>query len=375
MKVLIATALGFGPGGVKSHICTLRKAIRTVGTDSEVVVPDVQTFWWKLFAGLKATGDIDRSRTYLTEIRVNTAWRKVQTRLRRSKISLVHAHDALLAGRFQQGFDVPLVLTVHGPLSREAVMLGKGGKHFLNYLKKCEQTAYERAAAVIAVDSGQRDIIIDDYRINPKKIHVIYNAVDTAVFSPSPSHTQSEVPYYLVPRRLVPKSGVHIAIEAMRFIQDINVELWIAGDGLERSRLEDLVRTLQVKRVMFLGTVDRNQMISLMDKALGIIVPSIPVEGVVEASSIAALEGMSMAKPVIASNIGGLAEIIRDGETGVLFEAGDAEVLATHLRKLVEDEHYRLQISQRARAYVVQNHSLEVWARNIIEVYRNALQN
>lgn len=374
MNILVATAFGSGVGGVSSHICTLQKAIRANGFDVEVFVSDAESFWWKLCAGLRARGDLDRGRIHLTEISTNNVWRKIQPYLRGHKISLVHVHDVLLANRFQNHLDVPVVLTVHGPLSREAVMLGKGSKLFFSYLKKCEQTAYERANAIIAVDSGQRDIIVDEYRIDPQRIHVIYNAVDTIEFSPSASHCETAVPYYLVPRRLVPKNGVRIAIEAMRYLQDINVELWIAGDGSERSHLEDLVKALQVKRVRFLGTVDRHQMISLMDKALGIIVPSVPVEGVVEASSIAALEGMSMAKPVIASNIGGIAEIIKDGETGVLFKPGDAKNLAIHLRTLIGDERYRLQIGERARAHVVRNHSVEVWMRNIIEVYQNALQ-
>lgn len=372
MNVLIGTALGFGTGGVKSHISALREAIRSNGIESEVIVPDNQTVWWKLFAALKAAGDIDRGRTYLTEIRVDNVWRKVQSRLQVGDISLVHAHDVLLASRFQNS-NLSVALTVHGPLSREAVMLGKGSKYFLSYLKRCEKVAYERATAIIAVDSGQRDIIIEDYRISPQKVHVILNAVDTDRFSPSPSCKTTKGPYYLVPRRLVPKNGVHIAIEAMRLLWDVDAELWIAGDGPERMRLEEMVKTARLKRVRFLGSVDQNKMIALMDQALGIIVPSVPINGVVEASSIAALEGMSMAKPVVASNIGGLAEIITDGKTGVLFDAGNAEDLATQLRKLLEDEHYRLEIGRRARAYVIENHSLEIWARNIIEVYKSVL--
>lgn len=375
MKVLIATALGFGTGGVKSHIIALQKAIMACGIDIEVVVPDSQALWWKLLAALRAAGNIDRGRINLTQIRVDNVWRKIQSRLQRGNISLVHVHDVLLASRFEQHLNVPVVLTVHGPLSREAVMQGKGSKRFLSYLKNCEQGAYERANAIIAVDSGQRNIIIEEYRINPEKVHVIYNAVDTERFSPlSSPMIRTDVPYYLVPRRLVPKNGVHIAIEAMEYLRDVDVELWIAGDGPERLRLEEMVNTAQLKRVRFLGSVDQNQMRALMDRALGIIVPSVPVEGVVEASSIAALEGMSMAKPVVASNIGGLAEIIRDGETGLLFEAGNAEALANHLKNLLKDESYRVEIGKRARAYVVQYHSLEVWVRNIIEVYQNVLE-
>lgn len=69
-------------------------------------------------------------------------------------------------------------------------------------------------------------------------------------------------------------------------------------------------------------------MVSLMDQTQGIIIPSIPVSGVIEAISISALEDMGVGEPIIASNIGGLQEIIKDKETGLLFEPGNAKQLA-----------------------------------------------
>lgn len=111
---------------------------------------------------------------------------------------------------------------------------------------------------------------------------------------------------------MVPKNGVHIAIEAMKYVK-ARVQLWIAGDGEERKNLERLVSTLGLEeKVKFLGFVDSKEMVSLMNQTRGIIIPSIPVSGVIEASSISALEGMSVGKPIIASNIGGLQEIIKD---------------------------------------------------------------
>jgi glycosyltransferase involved in cell wall biosynthesis len=111
-----------------------------------------------------------------------------------------------------------------------------------------------------------------------------------------------------------------------------------------------------------------------MSGALGIIVPSVPVEGVVEATSIAALEGMSTGKPVFASAIGGLAEIIRHGETGYLFPAGDSAALAALLEEALTDGRERMgEVGCRARAYVLEHHSLAVWFARVATVYREVV--
>lgn len=124
----------------------------------------------------------------------------------------------------------------------------------------------------------------------------------------------------------------------------------------------------------FLGAVERAEILRLMNECLGIIIPSVPFCGVVEATSIAALEGMSVGKPVFASNIGGLAELIEEGLTGFLFPAGDAEALAALLRLAVQDGKKCEAVGKSAREYVLKNHSLEVWVEKVMEVYRHTLQ-
>lgn len=254
-------------------------------------------------------------------------------------------------------------------------MLNKGTPAYFSYLKEMEQRAYRFARAIIAVDTGQKEIIISDYHVPPEKVSVIHNAVDTDLFAPQPPQEEGHKPFLFVPRRLVPKNGVHVAVEAFHFIEDLEVELWIAGDGSERLYLEKLVAELNLtSKVRFLGSVDRNDIVNLMNASIGIIVPSVPVEGVVEATSIAALEGMSMGKPVFASNIGGLAEIIKNNETGFLFEAGDAKALGMLLRHALIDTEWSRDIGRKAREYVIVNHNLEVWIQQVIGVYRDALR-
>ncbi|MDK2887526.1 MAG: L-malate glycosyltransferase [Thermoanaerobacter sp.] len=377
MKVLVGTALGMGAGGVKSHIESLRHSLLMKNIYTELVYPDSITRWWKIMAVTRALGSIDRARVELTKIRVNNVWKKCKKIISRTKntLDLIHTHDVLLASR-ASGFSIPVVLTVHGPLSREAVMLGKGTPTYLTYLKQMEQKAYECAKIIIAVDTGQKEIIVTDYNISPEKVRVIYNAVDTDLFAPQLQNKDVERPYFLVPRRLVPKNGVHVAIKAFQLLADLEAELWIAGEGPEQTHLEKLAKQLNLTaRVRFLGSIERKDMIHLISAAFGIIIPSVPTSGVIEATSIAALEGMSAGKPVFASNIGGLAEIINDEETGLLFEPGDHKTLGILLRRALANIEWSRNIGEKAREYVVKNHSLEVWVKEIIQVYHDALRN
>lgn len=76
----------------------------------------------------------------------------------------------------------------------------------------------------------------------------------------------------------------------------------------------------------------------LMRQADVIVVPSVPAHGVVEATSIAALEGMALGKPVVASAIGGLVELIQSGQTGLLVPPGDARALARAVLSLEQSD-------------------------------------
>jgi len=374
MRLLIGTALDMIAGGVKSHIESLRQVLAAQDVYSELVYPDDVTYWWKGIAVLRAFGSVDGARVELTKIRTDNVGAKVRKTISGGNFDLVHTHDAIMAG-WAAKLSIPVVLTVHGPLSREAVMSRKGTPAYLNYLKEAEQQAYQCASMIIAVDTGQKEIIISDYNVPHEKVRVIYNAVDTDIFKPRLSQAERKKQYFLVPRRLVPKNGVHVAIEALRLIENMEVELWLAGDGYERPALENLAAGLNLtSKVRFLGSVARNDMINLINESAGIIVPSVPSEGVVEATSIAALEGMSMGKPVFATNVGGLAEIIQNGLTGFLFESGDANALGGLLRHALKDRDYSKEIGIKARDCVIANHSLEVWVKQVLEVYRDAIQ-
>ncbi|RAR25943.1 glycosyltransferase family 1 protein, partial [Pseudomonas sp. MDMC224] len=125
-----------------------------------------------------------------------------------------------------------------------------------------------------------------------------------------------------IPRRLVEKNGVHYAIRSLLLLPESYV-FWISGDGPFAEPIRDFsVKNGIQQRVRMLGAQPNEIVLALMHQANIVLVPSIPVHGVVEATSIAALEAMALGKPLVATRIGGLAEMIQDRITGLLYEPG-----------------------------------------------------
>ena len=156
-------------------------------------------------------------------------------------------------------------------------------------------------------------------------VEALPNGVETALFRRTePSMVQGDRVRIIVPRRLYEKNGVEFFVRAMPLIvEKVDAEAVIIGDGPERSKLEELVRGLDMAdRIRFLGARPNSEMPGLLSSGRVAVFPSL-----MEATSIAALEAMSCELPVAASRVGGLPEIV-DDTVGALFESANPTALA-----------------------------------------------
>lgn len=371
--ILITTSFSLDTGGVKSYVDSLNSALHGCNLNVTVLPNYCKANWTdKAVAALTSLGNRKKARLTLEKLLSQKQVKEIKKTVQDKRIDLIHTQDVVVTSALAD-IDLPIVMTVHGPMSREIEMLFPDNKDFIQYIKTLEYKAYRRANQIIAVDSGQKQIVLEDRNIDGNKIHVLLNAVNTDLFKPAPVNVGNNPKYILVPRRLVPKNGVAVAIEAMKYLKDINVELWIAGDGPEQEKLIALTESLALSnRVKFLGSVQHTRLIPMLQQATVITIPSVPVSGVVEASSIAALESMATGKTVVASNIGGLAELITHRENGLLFDAGDSEELARLIRAVYSDQTLAEQLGAAARQYVIENQSTKVWVKQVMEVYAKA---
>lgn len=256
-------------------------------------------------------------------------------------------------------FGTPMVLTLHT-------------SHFLRLATRpAWQPILRRiiraADWLLAASEEIRDVALGLYP-HPRA-EALTNGVDTELFRPAGdppgSNGRRRV---IVPRRLFAKNGVEYFIRAMPLLrQGLDVEAVVVGDGPERPRLEALARELGVAdAVRFLGARPNTEMPALLAGADVAVFPSL-----MEATSVAALEAMSCGRPVAASRVGGLPEIV-DEEVGTLFRPADPEDLAARLGALLRDADLA-RLGQRARERVVQRWSLERLARRHQEIYRTLL--
>ena len=150
--------------------------------------------------------------------------------------------------------------------------------------------------------------------------------------SPEPLPRQRAV---LFLGRLVPVKGVDLLIEAVAQLQ--GAELWVAGDGPERGELERAAKARGI-RYRFFGQVAGQEKADLLARAGVLALPSrVLPDGRTDAAPVVLLEAMAAGLPVVATRVGGNAELIRDGENGVLVAEGDPLALALALGLALED--------------------------------------
>ena len=384
MKVLLATTYVIPhEGGLSTHLTQLAPGLERLGHQVRLVHGGqvrgsglARVLW-----AVPSMGNLDR---YVARS-MGAQLRRLGALLRKEidgfAPDLVHCHEpfsASAAGEVIGARALPLVETVHGPALYEAEMGGtmRGWRH-REFILGCERRAFAAARRIIAVDSGQAAILRNDYAVDPARIAVIFNCVNVAEVrrlaeAQSPLHPVE--PYFLVPRRLVPKTGVQYAIAALTRMGDTAARLVIAGGGPLRKELESLAASLGVaERTRFLGSLSREEALPLFPRAAAVIVPSVPASGVVEATSLAVTEAMACGTLVIASRLGGLAELVENGVTGLLVPPADPDALAAAMTKAMRDMPLRQRILEAARRKVETDYDAPAWLEKTIAVYRQAL--
>lgn len=219
---------------------------------------------------------------------------------------------------------------------------------------------------IIAVSGHTRDALVTDLGWPAEKITVVPNAVPLDHPGPQlPTLGEELAPgalvVALVPGRMVPQKGHRYLLEAARQVS--GVRFLLAGDGPDRPLLEGLATELQISdRVRFLG--QRNDVPELMAVSDLVVVPSL-----FEGWPLVVLEAMAAGRAIVSTRIGGIVEMIRDGENGVLVEPADPAALAAAIRDLAADPGRRDRLGAAARATALSSFSVEMMWRAVETVY------
>ena len=201
--------------------------------------------------------------------------------------------------------------------------------------------------------AGSRRVVVVSQDLRCKLITLCPAAADKCEVMPMGVETKrradvvhaNSLRHILFIGRLTRIKGVDLLIEALR--HEGRARLIIAGDGPERPLLERLAAELAIN-VEFLGQINAARRDALLASCDVVVIPSRLVGNRSEGMPVVCLEAMAAGCAVIASSTGGLAEIIRDPHNGLLFEPGNALMLAEKLHRLLEDAALRRRLGENA---------------------------
>jgi glycosyltransferase involved in cell wall biosynthesis len=169
------------------------------------------------------------------------------------------------------------------------------------------------------------------------------------------------------------KYGPDILLKALRIVIEKvnNVHLTVAGSGELTGRLKMLTKELGLERhVTFTGFVQNEKIAQLLDKHDIMVMPSIMES---ESFGVAVLEASAAGLPVIATNIGGVPEVLADRETGILVPPGDVSALAGAIIRLAEDVRLREQMGRRGKEFCADKYRWEECLDRMAGIYRNLI--
>jgi teichuronic acid biosynthesis glycosyltransferase TuaC len=282
-------------------------------------------------------------------------------------LDLIHAHSALPCGHaaalLSKELHIPFAVSVHGldAFSTNQVR-GFPGK----WCERVSRMVFLSARHVICISERVQEEVCK--RAPSAETTVIYNGVDARMFSPG---EECPNPSVLSIGNLIPIKGHASLIRAMATLAKTyaTAKLEIIGSGPEKDTLLVLARELVIEdRVLFLGRQSRNQVADAMRRCAIFALPS-RYEGL----GCVYLEAMCAERPVIACEGQGIAEVIRNGDNGLLVPPDNVERLAESLAALLDDRSLRHRIGAAGRRTILQGFTLEHQARRLARVYEDSL--
>ncbi len=258
---------------------------------------------------------------------------------RRRSLDHLHVHScaeaAHLAALAERLSGLPYSLTLHGDLPVY------GHDH---------HAKMERATFVSVVTRDLHQQVARFVGLPPNRLPVVRMGIDSDFFTPGDRALPTEGAFHFVTvARLGESKGHRFALGALRALVDggVDAAYTIAGSGPDRALIEAEIARLGLSgRVTMAGSLDEGQVRDLLRSADAFVLPSV---GLGEAAPVAVMEAMATALPVVCSIIGGIPELVTDGQEGFLVPQEDSAGLAGALRRLATDRDQRLGMGRAAR--------------------------
>jgi glycosyltransferase involved in cell wall biosynthesis len=326
------------------------------------------------------------------------ARRQLESLLRHHRVDLAHVHN--IAHQLSPSildslkkFGIPVVQTLHDYklICPTYTLLAQdrlcqrcvGGHYYRAVSQRCNKGSLSATALNVVEMYAHRALGIYrrgiDLLISPslflrrklqeggvrwKPIVLLPNAIDVAAYPPR-AGGQGDVVYF---GRFSPEKGLDTLIRAMAGLRGLRLRL--VGDGLQRQQLQVLAQREGLADVEFLSPLYGEDLHRVVGNASFVVLPSRCYEN----CPFSILESFALGKPVIGSNLGGIPELITDGQDGLLFQPGDVRDLREKIRQLADDPARAIQMGFNARAKVERGYHLEAHYQGLMRAYARALR-
>ncbi|MBM4417614.1 MAG: glycosyltransferase family 1 protein [Chloroflexi bacterium] len=302
-----------------------------------------------------------------------------------TRYDIVHSHYWLsgwVGDRLADLWGVPHVTTFH-TLGRIKNRANTADGHWSGALEtdrrnEIERRVARRSRAIVVSTGHEREALTDFFGGRREAIHVIAPGADLSLFAPRP-RDEARAEFGIAGEaiafagRIDPIKGIDLLLETLALLRARpSLRLYLAGgtpgsampDDADEAHLRDLARELRIDdRVVWLGAQTQDRLAALFSAADCVVVPSRH-----ESFGLVALEAMACGAVVIASRVGGLPAIVRDGESGILVPWRTAEAFATHVSAVLDDPAYATALRRGAIAAAA-GFSWDQTARGLCNLY------
>ena len=300
--------------------------------------------------------------------------------IKRKKIDIMHAQgffSGIVCYLLKKITGVPYIITIQ---SADFTIYHSEIKfNFIIKLQKWFESVIYKNAAVCHAVSDDLCKHFNNQGIN--KCFMVPNGVETDLFKPINDKRKKEVrenlgikTKYFVSclSRLQEKNGTHTVVEAMHVLMQKRTDICchIIGDGVERLRLEKMIKEYNLENNVFLvGHVLHEEVGEYIAASDVFVRPSIA-----EGFGIVYLEAMACDVPVVGTPVGGIVDFLKDGETGLMCEVENAKDLALKIEKLIDDNELVKKIVNNSRKMIDEKYSWDSISRDILSLYEKTIK-
>jgi glycosyltransferase involved in cell wall biosynthesis len=351
-------------GGVQVHIRDLAAAMRVRGHHPTVIIGGTGPLLVQLEERGIRTIVAKHLAVPINPVRDLRALREISALLQELQPDLVAVHSAkagILGRLAARSLRIPVILTAHGwtftpgiPRLEAAVYRG------------IERLAGRFTDKIMTVSEFDRQLGLSARIVPEGRLVTVYNGIPDvpADLRADPSRTPVRL---IMVARLAPQKDHSTLLRALAGLQDFQWELDLVGEGPLLDQTRALVDSLQLSsRVHFLG--QRTDVERLLASAqVGILISNW------EGFPISILEAMRAGLPVVASNIAGVGESVRDHDTGYLIPRGDVSVLRDRLARVLSDPLLRARLGSNGRRIYERHFTLEAMVQGALAVYQEVV--